>query len=225
MAAGASPGSEATGKRVPGQSLAGTAPTLLSWHWLRVVHLCRTSCRMRHTSMPAPPEPLWSRWGKQAPITCLPVPGRPGAACIVLPILHAYPAVGIPHNHGKKRVHACTHPISALSPAALLLPVPSSRSRSRRSSTARGAKACVENAGFPARWWHNTDTGRLGFRSGAPHRPHANRAHPAESHRPHISGAQEPPPASTLGPCVAPHALSTRVHTLQETANHYGAFF
>jgi hypothetical protein len=32
-------------------------------------------------------------------------------------------------------------------------------------------------------------------------------------------------PHALQGACVAPRSLSTRVHSLQETADHYGSFF
>jgi hypothetical protein len=88
-------------------------------------------------------------------------------------------------------------------PASLALPVLASRSHNRPSSTARSPTACAEKTGVPARWWHNTHTGPPRFRSGAPDSPHADRAHQAESHRPRISFAYAPPPASPAGPCAA----------------------
>src|SRR5215831_18088539 len=89
------------------------------------------------------------------------------------------------------------------SPAWLALPVLSSRSHNRLSSTARSPTAGAEKTGVPARWWHNTHTDPPRLRSGAPDSPHSDRAHPAESHRPRISFAYAPPPASPDKPCAA----------------------
>src|SRR5215510_7770297 len=115
---------------------------------------------------------------------------------------------------------ATTHATSATrpairSPASRALPGLSSHSHHRLSSTARGPTACAENAGFPAHWWHNTSTGPPRWRSGALDMPHADRAHPAESHRPRISLASAPPPTSPALP-----SLSTGVHPLQAMADY-----
>ena len=56
--------------------------------------------------MHARPEYLWSTGVKHASIPCIPVPCCHGVACIFLTVLLSYTAVGLPYDHGKKRVHS-----------------------------------------------------------------------------------------------------------------------